>query len=105
MARIRVPPTPSPTDRTTQTYVPIPSPPQTTHTNHPKRTKPNRIQLRAQCEADGVDGRELARRLVDLVVVSVLLDAGAGDRWRYTEEGTGQVLGRSEGLGVRACVR
>lgn len=39
-------------------------------------------------------------------MVSVLLDAGAGDRWRYTEEGTGQVLGRSEGLGVRwvGCV-
>ncbi len=50
-----------------------------------------------------MDDRELARRLVDLVVVSVLLDAGAGDRWRYTEEGTGQTLGRSEGLGVSAC--
>jgi hypothetical protein len=63
-------------------------------------TTPHPTQLRAQCEAEGVDSRELSRRLVDLVVVSVLLDAGAGDRWRYTEEGTGQVLGRSEGLGV-----
>lgn len=59
-------------------------------------------QLRAQCAAEGVDDRELARRLVDLVVVSVLLDAGAGDKWRYREEGTGQTIGRSEGLGVRA---
>jgi hypothetical protein len=35
-----------------------------------------------------------------LTVVSVLLDAGAGPDWRYTEADTGQVLARSEGLGV-----
>jgi hypothetical protein len=43
---------------------------------------------------------EAARVRFDLTVVSVLLDAGAGPAWRYTEAGTGQVLGRSEGLGV-----
>ena len=43
---------------------------------------------------------EAARARFDLTVVSVLLDAGAGPDWRYTEPGTGQVLGRSEGLGV-----
>lgn len=62
------------------------------------------LQLRAAFEPD-VSVVEVARRLVDLVVVSVLLDAGAGDAWKYTEEGTGIVLSRSEGLGVRlfAC--
>lgn len=38
--------------------------------------------------------------LIDLVVVSVLLDAGAGSTWQYTEPATGQVLARSEGLAV-----
>src|SRR5262249_33806769 len=44
--------------------------------------------------------RERARALTDLVVVSVLLDAGAGMRWRYHERETGCTLGRSEGLAV-----
>jgi hypothetical protein len=43
---------------------------------------------------------ERARSWVDLVVISVLLDAGAGDAWRFREPGTGAVLGRSEGLAV-----
>jgi len=43
---------------------------------------------------------EAARARFDLTVVSVLLDAGAGAAWQYTEPGTGQVLSRSEGLGV-----
>lgn len=30
---------------------------------------------------------EIARRLIDLFVVSVLLDAGAGPHWKYCEEG------------------
>jgi hypothetical protein len=41
---------------------------------------------------------ERARILVDLIVPSVLLDAGAGARWTYHDAGT--VLGRSEGLAV-----
>jgi hypothetical protein len=41
-----------------------------------------------------------ARAAVDLATVSVLLDAGAGDAWRYREPDTGQVFARSEGLGV-----
>lgn len=40
------------------------------------------------------------RDLIDLVVVSVLLDAGAGTRWRYRERETGLELSRSEGLAV-----
>ena len=43
---------------------------------------------------------ERARTAVDLVTVSVLLDAGSGDRWRYREGGTGPVFARSEGLAV-----
>lgn len=45
-------------------------------------------------------GAELARPLIDLAVVSVLLDAGSGPDWRYREADTGQTLARSEGLGV-----
>ncbi|MBW4691488.1 MAG: URC4/urg3 family protein [Lyngbya sp. HA4199-MV5] len=41
-----------------------------------------------------------AQAKFDLVIVSVLLDAGAGDRWQYTEPGTGQVWRRSEGLAI-----
>ncbi|HEX5079951.1 MAG TPA: URC4/urg3 family protein [Geminicoccaceae bacterium] len=43
---------------------------------------------------------EVARIRFDLAVVSVLLDAGAGDAWRYVEPPTGAVLARSEGLAV-----
>jgi hypothetical protein len=46
------------------------------------------------------DPAETARARIDLVVVSVLLDAGAGARWRFREPRTGQVLGRSEGLAL-----
>ena len=50
--------------------------------------------------ARGLDPRERARVALDLLVPSVLLDAGAGDSWRYREEGTGLVYARSEGLAV-----
>jgi len=43
---------------------------------------------------------EIARRRMDLAVVSVLLDAGAGPDWSYREPGTGETYARSEGLGV-----
>ncbi len=43
---------------------------------------------------------EVARRRMDLAVVSVLLDAGAGPDWRYREPGTNETYARSEGLGV-----
>ncbi len=55
---------------------------------------------RAALVAPGADGSETARARIDLAVVSVLLDAGAGARWRYHEAETGQVLPRSEGLAV-----
>jgi Protein of unknown function (DUF1688) len=43
---------------------------------------------------------ERARARIDLTVVSVLLDAGAGADWHYREAETGQILRRSEGLAV-----
>jgi len=43
---------------------------------------------------------EIARRRIDLAVVSVLLDAGAGPAWSYREPDTGETYARSEGLGV-----
>jgi hypothetical protein len=41
-----------------------------------------------------------AHAMVDLTVVSVLLDAGAGPHWKYVEPATGQTFTRSEGLAV-----
>lgn len=46
----------------------------------------------------GVDALELARSKLDLVITSVLLDAGAGAQWKYLEDG--KTYSRSEGLGV-----
>jgi hypothetical protein len=48
--------------------------------------------------------KETCRRLVDLFLVSVLLDAGAGNAWVYREPESGMAFSRSEGLGV-ASVR
>ncbi|KAJ6069813.1 hypothetical protein N7499_011700 [Penicillium canescens] len=58
--------------------------------------------LLAEWEGQGCDTTEKARRLVDLFFVSVLLDAGAGDHWRFQESYTGQTLTRSEGIAVAA---
>lgn len=60
------------------------------------------IDRHRQLEAEwtDADSMEKTRRHIDLVVVSVLLDAGAGARWVFSEAETGQVHGRSEGLGI-----
>lgn len=42
---------------------------------------------------------EIARTGLDLIIPSVLVDAGAGARWRYRTQ-TGACLSRSEGLGI-----
>lgn len=47
-----------------------------------------------------VDAMERARIKLDLVITSVLLDAGAGDPWTYQESSSGKTFARSEGLGV-----
>jgi hypothetical protein len=41
-----------------------------------------------------------ARAEIDLAVVSVLTDAGAGPDWSYADAGTGRRVARSEGLAV-----
>jgi len=45
------------------------------------------------------DAREKVRRLIDLVTISVLLDAGSGPAWKYTDA-EGNVYTRSEGLAL-----
>ncbi|KAK7559238.1 hypothetical protein JOL62DRAFT_14836 [Phyllosticta paracitricarpa] len=47
-----------------------------------------------------VDTQERARRLIDLFLVSVLLDAGAGTKWQYKSKESAKVYRRSEGLAV-----
>ncbi|RQM08550.1 hypothetical protein DH86_00000268 [Scytalidium sp. 3C] len=47
-----------------------------------------------------VDPAERCRRLLDLFLVSVLLDAGAGTTWQYKSRENGRYYKRSEGLAV-----
>ena len=56
--------------------------------------------FRAQALDRHHDKAERARARIDLVIPSVLLDAGAGAAWRYHDAISGQTLTRSEGLGV-----
>ncbi|KAK4055741.1 hypothetical protein OIV83_000287 [Microbotryomycetes sp. JL201] len=61
----------------------------------------NRIDpLLKQWDNDKVDNIEIARRMVDLMVSSVLMDAGAGDVWRFQPKDGGEPITRSEGLAV-----
>ncbi|KAF9264577.1 DUF1688-domain-containing protein [Marasmius fiardii PR-910] len=50
--------------------------------------------------AESVDDQEQGKRLVDLFIVSVLLDAGAGKDWAYHEKETDAKYARSEGLAI-----
>ena len=62
-----------------------------------RRGPPRGARTRARrCDA----GRRGARAQIDLTVVSVLLDAGAGPAWGYVEAPSGPRYTRSEGLGV-----
>jgi hypothetical protein len=81
-----------------------------THAQYPTLAIPvhgriNHFRAAGVDRVASLDGRllalrpdERARAWADLIVVSVLLDAGAGDAWRF-REGT-RALGRSEGLAV-----
>ncbi|MBX2868885.1 MAG: URC4/urg3 family protein [Acidiferrobacterales bacterium] len=40
----------------------------------------------------------MTRSAIDLIFISVLLDAGAGDEWKYLDPVSGGMLSRSEGL-------
>lgn len=44
--------------------------------------------------------QEIARIRTELAIVSVLLDAGAGERWRYLDKNSGKYYARSEGLAL-----
>ena len=83
-----------------------------TRTRYPDYAIPFHSRWR-HFEAGGVDRRALlderlgdvspavrARAQIDLALVSVLLDAGAGPDWKYVEPASGQTFTRSEGLGV-----
>lgn len=48
----------------------------------------------------GLSVTERSRAKLELAIVSVLLDAGAGNVWRYAEHGLSERYGRSEGLAV-----
>ncbi|KAL2130052.1 hypothetical protein VTI74DRAFT_6946 [Chaetomium olivicolor] len=47
-----------------------------------------------------VDNTEKCKRIIDLFLVSVLLDAGAGTEWSYKSPENGRVYRRSEGIAV-----
>ncbi len=83
-----------------------------TRENYPDLAIPYHSRWR-HFEAGGVDrkgeldallvGRsdaEKARARIDLTLVSVLLDAGAGPQWKFDEAETARSFSRSEGLGV-----
>jgi Protein of unknown function (DUF1688) len=55
---------------------------------------------RAALVAADADPAERARARLDLAIISVLLDAGAGPSWHYREAETGLIVARSEGLAV-----
>ena len=61
--------------------------------------RPRMDQLLASW-GSSVDNQERTRRLIDLFLVSVLLDAGAGTRWSYKSKESGKIYRRSEGLAI-----
>ena len=59
-----------------------------------------RVDQLLQSWPSSVDVQERTRRLIDLFLVSVLLDAGAGTKWSYKSKESGKIYKRSEGLAV-----
>ncbi|EEQ89168.1 hypothetical protein RJZ56_003409 [Blastomyces dermatitidis] len=59
-----------------------------------------RINQLLQSWPSTVDTFERTRRLIDLFLVSVLLDAGSGSKWSYKSKESGKIYRRSEGLAV-----
>ncbi|MCX6126146.1 MAG: URC4/urg3 family protein [Proteobacteria bacterium] len=56
--------------------------------------------LKSQLTSEKVPPLERARIFYDLVVPSILLDAGAGMKWSYDDLRSGTTLSKSEGLAV-----
>ncbi|KAL6249587.1 hypothetical protein RBB50_003440 [Rhinocladiella similis] len=59
-----------------------------------------RVTQLLQSWPNSIDNQERTRRLIDLFLVSVLLDAGAGTKWSYRSKESGKIFARSEGLAV-----
>ncbi|EER27774.1 hypothetical protein CPC735_031100 [Coccidioides posadasii C735 delta SOWgp] len=59
-----------------------------------------RINQLLQSWPSTIDALERTRRLIDLFLISVLLDAGAGNNWSYKSKESGKIYRRSEGLAV-----
>ncbi len=60
------------------------------------------VDRKAELDArlNGRSQAAVVRSRIDLALISVLLDAGAGNRWSYRERESGQTFTRSEGLAV-----
>lgn len=61
--------------------------------------KGDNLWEKISCTLTG-DSEERARVAFDLIITSVLLDAGAGEHWQYQDPESGVILNRSEGLAV-----
>jgi len=80
---------------------------ETTRKNYPDLKVPYHSRWRHFRESDVAemmnswrcDDLEKVRRMIDLVTVSVLLDAGAGADWKYIDS-SGEEVSRSEGLAI-----
>ncbi|PGH16333.1 hypothetical protein AJ79_01875 [Helicocarpus griseus UAMH5409] len=59
-----------------------------------------RINQLLQSWPSTIDTFERTRRLIDLFLVAVLLDAGSGNKWQYKSKESGKIYRRSEGLAV-----
>lgn len=69
------------------------------------KDKPRVMNLVKLWTAEKVDQTEITKRLIDLFVISVFLDAGAGNQWKYKENDESnpslvETFLRSEGLAV-----
>lgn len=61
--------------------------------------KPRLTSLIESWKSSGLDDYNIAKNVIDLFIVSVLLDAGAGNLWNYKEE-DGVSSNRSEGIAI-----
>jgi hypothetical protein len=60
----------------------------------------DRITELSKLWPNDLDPSEKCRRYLDLFLVSVLLDAGAGNSWSYKSKDNGRTYRRSEGLAI-----
>ncbi|KAH8590955.1 hypothetical protein B0O99DRAFT_520359 [Bisporella sp. PMI_857] len=60
----------------------------------------DRIAMLLSSWGNDADPSERTRRLLDLFLISVLLDAGAGTTWQYKSKENNRIYRRSEGLAI-----